>query len=128
MALTVDKSKATMPGKGRLEARDYTAREQPGQDLLTQFGQSTCDVYLNDSVCWRNIPINVWDYTIGGYQVLKKWLSYREYELLGRPITASEAREVTHMARRIAALLWMQPDLDNNYYTVKAATAQFVPL
>lgn len=119
------KARATMPGKGHIEERDYGVDEQPSRELLVQFGQSTCDVYLNDNVCWRNIPINVWDYTIGGYQVLKKWLSYREYELLGRPITVGEAREVTHMARRIAALLWMQPDLDNNYHTVKAATAQF---
>ena len=24
------------------------------------------------------VPAAVWEYTIGGYQVLKKWLSYRE--------------------------------------------------
>jgi hypothetical protein len=27
---------------------------------------------------WRNIPTKVWGYHIGGYQVIKKWLSYRE--------------------------------------------------
>jgi hypothetical protein len=80
---------------------------------------------LNDDACWRNIPINIWNYTIGGYQVLKKWLSYREYKLLGRPLNIDEAREVTHIARRIAALLSIQPALDKNYNKVKAATAQF---
>jgi hypothetical protein len=34
----------------------------------------THDVYLNESACWQNIPAPVWDYTIGGYQVIKKWL------------------------------------------------------
>jgi hypothetical protein len=34
----------------------------------------------------------VWDYTIGGYQVIKKWLSYREHKLLVRPLTTDEAR------------------------------------
>jgi hypothetical protein len=29
------------------------------------------------------VPANVWRYTIGGYQVVKKWLSYRERALLG---------------------------------------------
>ena len=29
------------------------------------------------------MPANVWEYYIGGYQVIKKWLSYREQELLG---------------------------------------------
>jgi hypothetical protein len=28
------------------------------------------------------VPEPVWNYTLGGYQVLKKWLSYRESALL----------------------------------------------
>lgn len=112
---------ATMAGKGKLQARGYSA-DEPQLSLL---GQSTHDVFLNDFSCWRNIPDKVWDYTIGGYQVIKKWLSYREFELLGRALTPDEAREVTHMARRIAALILLQPELDKNYQAVKAAT---VPL
>jgi hypothetical protein len=69
------------------------------------------------------VPEKVWDYTIGGYQVIKKWLSYRENSLLGRALTHDEAREVTHMARRIAALLLLQPELDKNYAAVKSASA-----
>ncbi len=34
----------------------------------------------------------VWATTIGGYQVMKKCLSYREYALLSRPLSAEEAR------------------------------------
>ena len=112
----------TMPGKGKLDSRDYTDDEKPAPDLLPLLGTSTCDVYLNAAACWRNVPANVWDYTIGGYQVLKKWLSYREHALLGRALTADEAREFTHNARRIAALVLLQPRLDKNYATAKAAT------
>ena len=68
------------------------------------------------------MPEKVWHDTIGGYQVLKKWLSYREHGLLGRPLTTDEAREVTHIARRLAALILLQPELDANYQSVKAAT------
>jgi hypothetical protein len=85
----------------------------------------THDVYLNNAAYWRNVPETVWGYTVGGYPVMKKWLSYREFELLGRALTPDEAREVTHMARRIAALILLQPELDKNYQAVKAAT---VPL
>jgi hypothetical protein len=56
---------------------------------------------------------------LGGYQVMKKWLSYREKVLLGRSLTLDEVSEVMHMARRIAALLLLQPELDANYRTVK---------
>ena len=66
------------------------------------------------------MPANVWRYTIGGYQVIKKWLSYRERALLGRDLKPEEARYVTEMVRRIAALVLMQPELDANYERVKA--------
>jgi Type ISP C-terminal specificity domain len=72
-----------------------------------------------DKAFWSNIPSAVWEYTLGGYQVIKKWLSYREKELLGRGLTKEEARHVTDMARRIAALLLMGPALDANYEAVK---------
>ena len=71
-------------------------------------------MYLNGAAYWRNIPLNVWEYYIGGYQVVKKWLSYREEGILGRALKPEEAREVTNMARRIggdhpaAAKLWMR--------------------
>ena len=59
---------------------------------------------------------------IGGYQVIKKWLSYREKTLLGRGLTPDEVRYVTEMARRIAALVALQPSLDDNYRNVVKAT------
>ena len=52
---------------------------------------------------------------------MKKWLSYREHDLLGRPLTPDEAREVTHMARRLAAFLLLTPALDANYATAKSS-------
>jgi hypothetical protein len=107
----------TMPGKGKLA----TAILDVGPDYKLPWFEFH-DVYLNESACWKDIPAPVWDYTIGGYQVIKKWLSYREFALLGRALTPDEAREVTHMARRIAALILLQPELDKNYQTVKAAT------
>ncbi len=84
------------------------------------WGGSTIDIYLNNEAHWSNVPEAVWEYTIGGYLVLKKWLSYREEEVLRRPITKDEAREFTHMARRIAALVLMEPELDKNYIAAKA--------
>ena len=50
-------------------------------------------------------PVAVWNYKLGGYQVLKKWLSYREFGVLGRNMRPEEVRHVTDTARRIAAIL-----------------------
>jgi hypothetical protein len=97
-----------MPGQGKIAAHD-----------------NTLDIYLNDNVYWQNIPEAVWEYVIGGYQVIKKWLSYREQKILGRDMTVEEGREVTHMARRIAALIALEKPLDENYERVKTKTVKF---
>ncbi|MBI4307490.1 MAG: N-6 DNA methylase [Chloroflexi bacterium] len=125
------KGGVVMPGRGKLIERDYTNEEKKaisrgaealGLSLdaaLSLLGERTCDVYLNDKAYWRNVPVKVWEYHIGGYQVVKKWLSYRDQSLLGRPLTKDEAREVMNMARRIAAILLLQPGLDTNYQRCK---------
>ena len=100
---------------------EATARGLSAKDARRLFGETTCDVYLNGAAYWRNIPVNVWEYYIGGYQIIRKWLSYREVEILGRPLKPEEAREVMNTARRIAAIILLQPKLDENYRKVKAA-------
>ncbi len=121
-----------MPGKGKAVERAYS-EEEPlalragaaalGLDEATAlacWGDKTFDVYLNDRAYWRNVPARVWSYTLGGYQVVKKWLSYREKALLGRGLTGQEATEVSEMIRRIAVLLLLHPALDANYAAIKA--------
>jgi len=36
-------------------------------------GEQTCDLWLNGRAYWRNVPLPVWEYTLGGYQVIKRW-------------------------------------------------------
>ena len=66
---------------------------------------TTFDIYVNDRAYWRNVPTAVWHYTLGGYQVLKKWLSYREHKVLHRPLHPEEVQHFTNTARRITAIL-----------------------
>jgi hypothetical protein len=87
----------------------------PGMGKFIRREDGALDIFLNESACRRNIPEVVWTYTIGDYQVIKKWLSYREKPLLGRGLTSDEVRYVTEMARRISALIALQTALDANY-------------
>ena len=97
---------AVMPGQGRTEERPYTAGERAALgEAMTTLGESTVDVYLNDQAYWRNVPINVWNYKLGGYQVLKKWLSYREYRVLRRALLPEEVQHFTDVGRRIGGIL-----------------------
>ncbi|MEX0676990.1 MAG: type ISP restriction/modification enzyme [Pirellulales bacterium] len=121
----------TMSGKGKLSVRTYdedeakaidaeaTTRGISAQQATELLDAKTCDVYLNNAAYWRNIPLNVWEYCIGGYPVIKKWLSYREERILGRALKPEEAREVMNTARRIAAIILLQPKLDENFHKVK---------
>jgi len=123
-----------MPGKGRSVERDHSPDELDAlragvealgltlEEGLAHLGATTRDIYLNDVAYWRNVPAGVWSYTIGGYRVMKKWLSYRERSLLVRDLSKDEAREVMNMARRIAAILLLGPALDANYRAVTAAS------
>ena len=74
-------------------------------DVASCLGETTYDIYLNEHAYWRNIPAVVWRYKLGGYQVLKKWLSYRERTILSRPLGSEEVQQFTDTARRIAATL-----------------------
>ena len=65
----------------------------------------TFDIYLNDVAYWRNVPAAVWTYKLGGYQVSKKWLSYREHKVLGRALKLDEVQHFTDTARRIGGIL-----------------------
>ncbi|MYA44555.1 MAG: N-6 DNA methylase [Gemmatimonadetes bacterium] len=97
---------AVMPGQGRIVERAYRAEERSTlADSVVPLGETTFDVYLNEEAFWCNVPSAVWDYRLGGYQVLKKWLSYRERRVLGRRLRAEEVQHFTDTARRIGALL-----------------------
>ena len=123
-----------MPGRGITTRREFIADEknaiiegakdleQAPDELMALWGSHTLDIYLNNEAFWSNVPEAVWEYAVGGYQVLKKWLSYRERQVLGRDITKDEAREFTHIVRRIAALLLLEPELDKNYAATKVSS------
>ncbi len=118
----------TMPAKGRVVTRKLDAAERAALgDAIAVVGEETCDIYLNDQAYWKHVPTPVWEYTLGGYQVLKKWLSYREQALLGRALTADEVAYIRDVIRRIAALLLLGPELDTNYAAVKANPHVFAP-
>jgi hypothetical protein len=114
-----------MPAKGRVTVREMTPEERGAapEGAAGILGEQTCDVWLNGRAYWRNVPLRAWEYTLG-YQVIKKRLSYREKQLLGRSLSVEEARYVTEMARRIAAILLLGPALDANYQAVKQATRE----
>ena len=98
--------RAVMPGRGRIIERPYMPEERTALgDALPTLGETTFDIYLNDHAYWRNVPTAIWNYKLGGYQVLKKWLSYRERDVLGRVLSPEEVQYFAEMVRRIGTVL-----------------------
>lgn len=122
--------RAVMPGAGKYDIRerppgDIDELSKEDQDAL---GVQVLDIYLNDRVRWHGVPGSVWDYKIGGFQVLRKWLSYRDKRVLGRDLTIAEARTFTTIARRLTAITLLGPKLDSNYLNITDPTLPEQPL
>jgi hypothetical protein len=145
-----------MPGRGKAPERPWTEAEReklaalaaaskpgapgpshlgtgetPLEASLALLGETCVDVYLNGNAYWSAVPINVWNYTLGGYQVLKKWLSYREFTtepaspLLHRALHPDEAAYFAQVVRRIAAILLLGPALDASYQAILPTATGF---
>lgn len=120
-------SRIVMPGLGQTTERAWTEAERDALlqlaarhefDLDTLFGligEQAVDVHINADAKWEGVPAKVWAFALGGYQVLKKWLSYREAEVLGRALTGDEALHFAKTARRITEILCMGPALDASH-------------
>ena len=97
---------AVMPGQGRAVERTYTPDERAEMGgTLSALGETTFNIHLNTRAFWRNVPAAIWTYKLGGYQVLKKWLSYRERSILDRALLPDEVQHFTDTVRRIGAIL-----------------------
>jgi hypothetical protein len=80
---TRGKGGVTMPGRGRVERSEVSdQRSEVSDQRSAKHGvnpisdlrppTSGLDIYLNGQTFWRNVPVPVWEYTSGGYQVIKK--------------------------------------------------------
>jgi hypothetical protein len=114
----VVQTRAIMPGAGRTIQRERTDAERAGlsDENVALLGEQVLDVYLGTHARWAGVPAAAWDFKIGGFQVLRKWLSYRESRVLGRDLTMAEARAFTTIARRLTELVLLGAKLDANSY------------
>ncbi|MCD6518394.1 MAG: N-6 DNA methylase [Anaerolineae bacterium] len=72
-------------------------------------------VYINPTQYFAPVPLEVWEYTIGGYQVAKKWLKDRR----GRLLTLDEIRTYCRIITALAHTLELQDEIDGLYVRVE---------
>jgi hypothetical protein len=70
-------------------------------------------IAINDVAGFDCVPIEAWEYEIGGYPVLKKWIGYRHAERIeGRALALEDVDHFREMIQRISALIQVRPELD----------------
>ncbi len=73
-------------------------------------------VYINKTQYFEPVPLELWEYQIGGYQVLAKWLKDRRDRVLTLEEIKTYCRVVTAIQRTIA----LQEEIDALYPKVEA--------
>jgi predicted helicase len=97
------KSIAKFPktGDSRVEKREYNEKEKR--------------IYINGKQYFENVKPEIWNYHIGGYQVLDKWLKDRIGKILS-------AEDVNHYLKIISTLKYtmdLQKQIDEIYSTIE---------
>jgi predicted helicase len=79
-------------------------------------GNKAC-VYINPEKWFTGIPSEVWEYRIGGYQVVEKWLKDRK----GRTLSSEEVAHYTRVVTAITETISIQRFLDDLFAEVEAS-------
>lgn len=68
-------------------------------------------VWINKAQCFRPVPADVWNFYIGGYQVLEKYLKSRK----GRVLSLDEINHLSAIADSLAFTIAQMGKIDGAY-------------
>jgi hypothetical protein len=96
-----------MPGKGlpvssKRETEIVVISPISNEKILVDI--EVFDLSINDTLVIEAIPVIAWEKIISGYQVLKKWLSYRSFAVVRRNLSADEILYFCDAARRLTLI------------------------
>jgi hypothetical protein len=99
----LEKPAARFQGKGdnRMEKQRYDESEQR--------------VYINAAQYFEGIEQDVWDYQIGGYQVMDKWLKDRK----GRILSLEDIKHYCRVATALRRTIEVQEEVDSIYTKIE---------
>lgn len=78
-------------------------------------------VYINEKQYFTNIKAEVWNYYIGGYQVLHKWLKDRK----GKSLSSEEINHCIKVVTALKETIKIQKKLDNVYLKIEKDIVSF---
>jgi len=88
-----------VPGDNCVEAVRYITQSQPGDK-----GQ----LWINATQYFDNVPLEAWEFSIGGYQMCKKWLKDRK----GHKLSNDEVAHYQHIVAILAETGRLMSEID----------------
>lgn len=82
------------------------------------YDPQTEQLSINPTQYFAPVPLEVWNYTIGGYQVCEKWLKDRK----NRQLSLDEIRTYCRIVTALAHTIKIQEEIDELYPRVEQAT------
>lgn len=117
-----DKSIASFPkiGSSLIEKREYIKDANVIKhlwsnipDRIKRYGI----IQINEKQFFAGVPEKVWDYYIGGYQVLDKWLKDRQKD--GKPLLRKDINHFLKVYTALAETIKLQEKIDELYPEVE---------
>lgn len=101
-----------------------TARFQGQGDNSVEtpvYDEKTNRLYLNKAQYFEGVEKDVWDYEIGGYRVMSKWLKYRK----GMQLSLGEIRIFCKIVTAIKETIKIQKEIEKVYLDVEREVIDF---
>lgn len=109
------KSPELDPPIARFPVKGNNSVEKP------QYNSIEYRVYINGDQYFEGVKPEVWQYQIGGYQVLDKWLKDRK----GRRLSLDEIRHYCHVVTALAKTISLQAEIDRLYPQLEQVLVHF---
>jgi predicted helicase len=92
-------------GLGKLDGKGDETVE------AVRYSEAEKAVWINKTQCFKPVPEDVWNFHIGGYQVLEKYLKSRK----GRQLSLDETKHVGKVADSLAFTITQMAKIDKAY-------------
>ncbi len=104
--------------------RSFARFQGSGDDRITklQYNEDEGRVYINNDRYFEGIEKDVWEYQIGGYQVLEKWLKDRKGRRLNN---LEDIKHYCKIALSLKITIEIQGEIDELYSSIEKGTISF---
>jgi len=109
------KSKELKKPDAKFQGKGDNTVEKPIYD------EKTNRLYINKTQFFEGIEKNVWEYYIGGYQVLPKWLKYRK----GMKLSLDDIKHYCKVVTALKRTIEIQKEIDEIYPAVEKEIIEF---